>query len=86
MASLSNQKYHPGGSATETSDYASDATTYPTYGNVVYKIGEQSTTPLRAGGKFNGTSTTAGMLYLSIYETVFNAANTGSYNVKVILK
>jgi hypothetical protein len=86
LASLSNQKYHPGGSATETSDYASDATTYPTYGNVVYKIGEQSTTPLRAGGKFNGTSTTAGMLYLSIYETVFNAANTGSYNVKVILK
>jgi hypothetical protein len=86
LASLSNQKYHPGGSATETSDYTSDATTYPTYGNVVYKIGEQSTTPLRAGGKFNGTSATAGMLYLSIYETVFNAANIGSYSVKVILK
>ena len=86
LASLSNQKYHPNGSATETSDYTSDATTYPTYGNVVYKIGEQSTTTLRAGAKFNGTSTTAGMLYLSIYETVFNAANTGSYSVKVILK
>ena len=86
LASLSNQKYHPGGSATETSDYTSDATTYPTYGNVVYKIGEQSMTPLRAGGKFNGTSASAGMLYLSIYETVFNAANTGSYSVKVILK
>jgi len=43
-------------------------------------------TPLRAGGKFNGTSASAGMLYLSIYETVFNAANTGSYSVKVILK
>lgn len=86
LASLSNQKYHPGGSATETSDYVSDATTYPTYGNVVYKIGEQSTTPLRAGAKFNGTSASAGMLYLSIYETVFNAANTGSYSVKVILK
>ena len=86
LASLSNQKYHPGGSASEsTSDY-SDATTYPTYGNVVYKIGEQSTTALRAGAKFNGTAASAGMLYLSIYETVFNAANTGSYSVKVILK
>jgi hypothetical protein len=87
LASLSNQKYHPNGSATESaSDYTSDATTYPTYGNVVYKIGEQSTTTLRAGAKFNGTSASAGMLYLSIYETVFNAANTGSYSVKVILK
>jgi hypothetical protein len=86
LASLSNQKYHPGGSATEsTADY-SDATTYPTYGNVVYKIGEQTTTPSRAGAKFNGSATSAGMLYLSIYETVFNAANTGSYSVKVILK
>ncbi|HKC69915.1 MAG TPA: hypothetical protein VKG26_16885 [Bacteroidia bacterium] len=87
LASLSNQKYHPNGSATEsTSDYTNDATTYPTYGNVVYKIGEQNTTALRAGAKYNGTSTNAGMLYLSIYETVFNAANTGSYSVKVILK
>lgn len=87
LASLSNQKYHPNGSATEsTSDYSTDASTYPTYGNVVYKIGEQSTTALRAGAKFNGSSSSAGMLYLSIYETVFNAANTGSYSVKVILK
>jgi hypothetical protein len=87
LASLSNQKYHPGGSAAESSinDY-SDVVSYPTYGNVVYKIGEQVTTPLRAGAKFNGTSANAGMLYLAIYETVFNAANTGSYNIKVILK
>jgi hypothetical protein len=87
LASLSNQKYHPNGSTDATaSDYTTDGGTYPTYGNVVYKVGEQSTTPLRAGAKFNGTSSSAGMLYLSIYETVFNAANAGSYNVKVTLK
>lgn len=87
LASLSNQKYHPNGSTdASASDYTSDASTYPTYGNVVYKVGEQSTSALRAGAKFSGSSTTAGTLYLAIYETVFNAANTGSYNVKVILK
>jgi len=84
LASLSNQKYHPGGSSDATADYSSES--YPTYGNLIYKVGEQTTTPLRAGAKFNGSSTTSGMLYLSIYETVFNTSNTGSYSVKVILK
>ncbi|MEO8760204.1 MAG: hypothetical protein ABI388_03740 [Bacteroidia bacterium] len=87
LASLSNQKYHPGGSADATTADISDASSYPTYGNLVYKVGEQTnTTPLRAGAKFSGTSASAGMLYLAIYETVFSAANTGSYSVKVILK
>ena len=85
LASLSNQKYHPGGSSDALStDYSGD--TYPTYGNLVYKIGDQSTTPVRAGAKFSGNAASTGMLYLSIYETVFNAANTGSYSVKVTLK
>ncbi len=93
LASLSNQKYKPDGSyaeangatypATGTSDYASS---YPAYGNVVYRIGDKSADNLRAGAKFNGTATASGMLYLSIYETVYNSANTGSYTVKVSLK
>jgi hypothetical protein len=97
LASLSNQKYHPDGSyETATGekypatsgggDEYGTTTTYPSYGNVVYKIGEISTSPLKAGAKFNGNATTAGMLYLAIYETVFNAANSGSYSVRVILK
>lgn len=96
LASLSNQKYHPDGSyetatgekypATSGGDEYSTTTTYPSYGNVVYKIGETSTTPMKAGGKFNGSATTSGMLYLAIYETVYNAANSGSYSVRVILK
>lgn len=96
LASLSNQKYHPDGSyetatgekypATSGGDEYGTTTTYPSYGNVVYKIGEISTSPLKAGAKFSGSATTSGMLYLAIYETVFNAANSGSYSVRVILK
>lgn len=98
LASLSNQKYHPDGSyetatgekyptTAATDEYsASSASTYPSYGNVVYKIGETSTTNLKAGAKFNGTAQNSGMLYLAIYETVYNAGNSGSYSVRVILK
>lgn len=97
LASLSNQKYHPDGSYETTTgekypgsaggdEYSGSSATYPAYGNVVYKIGENSTQTMKAGAKFNGSASTAGMLYLAIYETVFNAANSGSYNVRVILK
>lgn len=96
LASLSNQKYHPDGSyetatgekypTTAATDEYSTTTTYPSYGNVVYKIGEATTTNSKAGAKFNGTASGSGMLYLAIYETVFNAANSGSYSVRVILK
>ena len=81
LASLSNAKYNPNGAA-GTEDIYSTGSTYPTYGQLVYKIGEtgQATT---AGGKFNGTMSSSGMLYISIYETVYNAANTGSYMVNI---
>ena len=95
LASLSNQKYKPDGSYTATNgtnypaaaggDYEG-AVTYPAYGNVVYHIGDASVETNKAGAKFTGTAKSSGMLYLSIYETVFNAANTGSYNVKVMNK
>jgi len=95
LASLSNQKYKPDGSYTATNgtsypaagggDYEG-ATTYPSYGNVVYHIGDNSVETNKAGAKFTGTAKTSGMLYIAIYETVYNAANTGSYTVKVINK
>jgi hypothetical protein len=66
---------------TEVATYDS----YPTYGQVVYKIGEDGEA-LKAGKRFNGSANRAGMLYLAIYETVYNAANSGSYNVKVKIK
>lgn len=95
LASLSNQKYKPDGSyvaangtsypSTVSDDYGTGST-YPTYGNVVYKIGETSYDVLRAGAKFSGSAKTGGMLLISIYETVYNASNTGSYTVKISLK
>lgn len=92
LASLSNQKYKPDGSyvASNGTSYPStggeegSGTTYPSYGNVVYHIGDTSTETLKAGAKFTGNAKTGGMLYISIYETVYNAANTGSYTVKIV--
>lgn len=91
LASLSGQKYKPGGTVVNTGvtdsydDYGYGNYNYPTYGNVVYKIGD-SGTMMKAGDKFNGVANVSGTLYLSIYETVFNAGNTGSYSVKVSVK
>jgi hypothetical protein len=100
LASLSNNKYKPDGSskaesATEyTKPYGGggegeydggSSSAYPTYGQVVYKIGETATENLKAGAKFSGTAKKSGMLMISIYETVFNAANKGGYSVKVML-
>lgn len=94
LASLSNQKYKPDGSysATTGASYPASNETYestaayPSYGNVVYKIGDSSADAMRAGARFSGTAKSSGMLYISIYETVFNAANTGAYSVKISLK
>ncbi|MCW3102222.1 MAG: hypothetical protein JWO09_662 [Bacteroidetes bacterium] len=94
FASLSGSAYKPDGSiagstaAVEAGMYDSygSGATYPTYGNVVYKIGENSAQALKAGAKFSGTAAANGMLYISVYETVYNAANSGSYTVKIALK
>ncbi len=90
LASLSNAVYKPDGSTKASGsseytggDYEGSSSTYATYGMLVYKIGESSYDNLKAGAKFSGTAKTSGMLYLSIYETVFNANNKGSYNVKI---
>ncbi|HEY4799465.1 MAG TPA: hypothetical protein VII99_10355 [Bacteroidia bacterium] len=94
FASLSNNKYKPDGkmvgsaiAASETdygeSEYGSSS--YPTYGNVVFKIGESGSV-MKAGAKFNGAAGSSGMLFISVYETVYNASNTGSFSVKVSVK
>jgi len=86
LASLSNGKYHPNGSTGSTYDgedeYSATSSTYPSYGNVVYKVGENGTM-MKAGANYNGTVSKTGLLYISIYETVFNESNTGFYTVKV---
>jgi hypothetical protein len=84
LESLSGNKYTPDGNA--SSDYESDySSTYPSYGNVIYKIGEDGES-IKAGAKYTGTAKESGTLFLSIYETVFNSSNTGFYTVKISVK
>ena len=90
LASLSGNQYKPDGSykGVGEEDYAPNASsslTYPVYGNTVFKIGEAGTV-MNAGANYKGKAATSGMLYLSIYETVYNAANTGFYIVKLKVK
>lgn len=88
MASLSNQSHKPsgaylppGGAWTAGNDHDSNA--LPIFGNLVYRIGENGSMQ-KAGTKLSTTAVASGFLYLSIYETVFNVANSGNYNVKVV--
>ncbi|MFN4234864.1 MAG: hypothetical protein ACK4IK_08670 [Bacteroidia bacterium] len=95
FASLSGSTYKPDGKIAgstnaddifetlEGATYGDDS--YLMYGNVVFKIGENGKIQ-KAGTKYSGFAKQTGMLYLSIYETVYNPANTGSYNVKVSVK
>jgi hypothetical protein len=93
FASLSGAKYTPDGKTVgaantgEVADYSGGTgyDIYPTYGNVVFKIGEQGTAT-KAGNSYSGIAAETGILYLSIYEVVYNNQNTGSYSVKVEVK
>lgn len=87
MASLSNQTHKPngaylppGGAWSTGNDH--DINALPIFGNVLYRIGDAGAM-LKAGTKISTTANASGMLYLSIYETVFNVANSGNYSVKV---
>lgn len=84
LASLSGNKYNPDGTVNSSSLSSSSSTssTYPTYGNLIYKIGSTGQMK-KAGSKFKGVAEENGMLYLSIYETVYNQSNTGYYSVNV---
>ncbi|MFN4233554.1 MAG: hypothetical protein ACK4IK_01980 [Bacteroidia bacterium] len=89
LASLSNQAHKPSGSylppgGAWTAGNDNDPNAAPIFGNVVYKIGENNAMH-KAGTKLNTSAYASGMLYLSIYETVFNTANTGHYTVTVTL-
>jgi len=86
LASLSGNSYKPDGSNKSSSSNEfkpnTSTSTYPSYGNTVYKIGD-SGTAVKAGANYKGKATSTGMLYISIYETVYNASNTGFYVVKL---
>jgi hypothetical protein len=95
LASLSNTKYKPDGSskgASATSytppynreeDDEYDDGGYASYGQIVYKVGEGELNKINVKGSNKIKS--SGMLYISIYETVYNAGNSGSYQVNIKL-
>lgn len=92
LASLSNGKYNPdgviknSGSADDIPEDEYDGGgNYPKYGQVVYRIGETGQA-LKAGSVYKGVVKSSGMLYVSIYETVYNANNTGTYTVRISIK
>jgi len=82
LQSLSGNKYKPDGSVNGAAPANAE---YINYGVVAFKIGEGGTT-ISAGAKYSGVAQNSGMLYISIYETVYNSNNTGSYNVKITVE
>ena len=85
LASLSNNSYQPNGASKSSSSIDYNApinTTNLSYGNVVFKIGENGAQS-KAGASYVGRANATGMLYISIYESVYNASNSGFYITKV---
>lgn len=85
LKSLSGGTYGPDGYVSGTKDAAYTDDMETKYGSVVYKIGEYGQIK-QAGAKYEGVAAEEGVVYLSIYETVYDKGNTGSYNVKVVKK
>ena len=85
LKSLSGGAYNPDGYVSGTKDgaYTDDMATK--YGSVIYKIGEFGDIK-QAGSKFDSTAEAEGVIYISIYETVYDKGNSGSYTVKVTKK
>lgn len=85
LKSLSGGSYVPDGYSGGTKDgaYTDDAALK--YGALVYKIGENGEVK-QAGSKFEGVANQEGYIYVSIYETVYDKTNVGSYSVKVMKK
>ena len=82
LASLSNNNYTADGGINGAPAPSDGGTNAPSYGSLVFKIGENGTV-LKAGINYKGKAVESGVLYLAIYETVFNPNNSGAYKVKV---
>lgn len=85
LASLSNNTYKPDGASKSISATDFNApinSSNLSYGNVVFKIGDNGV-QTKAGANYTGRANATGMLYISIYETVYNASNSGFYIAKI---
>lgn len=88
LASLDNKKYLPDGYVSGEQPPATDANpdvTYFNYGTLLFKIGSNGKM-MRAGSNMKYIANASGIIYLSIYETVYSDKNTGAYNVVISVK
>lgn len=79
LASLSGNTYTPDGGVNGTLGAESNK---PSYGQVVFKI-SQAGMENKAGDNLSTYAAQTGILFLAIYESVYNSANSGYYTVNV---
>lgn len=79
LASLSGNTYSPDGGVNGSIGAVDNKATY---GQVVFKIGQHGT-EIKAGDNYTAYAAQTGIVYLAIYESVYNSANSGYYTVNV---
>jgi hypothetical protein len=79
LASLSGNTYTPDGGVNGTLGVESNK---PSYGQVLYKI-SQGGLESKAGDNLNSYAAQTGVLFIAIYESVYNSANSGYYTLKI---
>lgn len=79
LASISNNAYTADGGVNGSPGAKGSELAY---GSVVFRVGESGMV-MKAGDTYIGKAAATGIIYLSIFESVYNAANTGFYNTKV---
>lgn len=82
LASLSGNTYTPDGGVNGTPGPLDKKINY---GQLLFKVGQNGKVQ-KAGDNIKIEASKTGILYLSIFETVFNVANTGYYTAKVLVK
>lgn len=79
LASLNGNTYTPDGGVNGTLGIQEGKASY---GQVEYKISSAGM-PVKVGDNYTGYAAQTGIIYLSIYESVYNPANAGYYTVNV---
>ncbi|GAB4209720.1 MAG: hypothetical protein Fur0023_22050 [Bacteroidia bacterium] len=87
LASLDNKKYTPDGNVVGQEPVNNNEVDpgYFNYGTLIFKIGTNGKN-LKAGSNTKYIADADGIIYLTIYETVYSEKNTGSYQVKLSVK
>ncbi len=85
LASLDNKKYTPDGNVVGAEPTDNNDPTYFNYGTLIFKISVNGKN-LKAGSSAKYIADSDGIIYFTIYETVYSEKNTGVYQVKLSIK